>query len=152
MPILQIDPLPFRFDLTKGNMSKKDTRFKPGLSGNHDTKWKPGQSGNPAGVSKRRAAFERDFNDALISVGSAEEAVGLLWDAARNKEAWAIQELCRRFAPPEHSLRLIQETKDDSIDYTRLTNEQLEQLHAILKAPSDQPDTIDGREGPTQSI
>ena len=97
---------------------KPNTRFRPGVSGNEATKWKPGQSGNPAGKSKLRVEFDEAFNDALITLGSPEEAAQLLWNAARAREPWAIQELCRRFAPETHSLRLIHEVDDDPIDYT----------------------------------
>src|ERR1039458_5508009 len=74
---------------------KRDTKFKPGVSGNETARWGPGQSGNPAGKSKGRARFEEAFNEALITQGSAEEAAQLLWQAARGKEPWAIQEVCR---------------------------------------------------------
>src|ERR1039458_564522 len=69
---------------------KRDTKFKPGVSGNQTAKWGPGQSGNPAGKSKGRARFEEAFNEALITQGSAEEAAQSLWQAARGKEPWAI--------------------------------------------------------------
>ena len=59
---------------------KRNTRFKPGVSGNEATKWLPGQSGNPA---KRRTQFEEAFTEALITHGSPEEAAILLWRAAR---------------------------------------------------------------------
>jgi hypothetical protein len=120
-------------------MKKPDTRFKPGVSGNQAAKWKPGQSGNPAGTSRHRVQFEAAFNQALITAGSPEEAAQLLWEAARGKEPWAIQELCRRFAPPTQSLHLIHEEHNDELDYTRLSNEQLQQLDAILQQAKPQP-------------
>ncbi len=52
-------------------MQNRNTRFKPGISGNSAAQWRPGQSGNPTGKSRRRAAFEESFNDALLSVVSA---------------------------------------------------------------------------------
>jgi hypothetical protein len=120
-------------------MRKQNTKFKPGVSGNETAKWKPGQSGNPAGKSKCRMQFEESFNEALISQGGPEEAAKLLWEAARSKEPWAIQELCRRFAPQTQSLHLIHEVEDDQLDYTKLTDDQLRQLDAILKLANDQP-------------
>ena len=120
-------------------MTKHDTRFKPGVSGNETTKWRPGQSGNPAGKSRRRMAFEESFNEALLAGGGPEEAARLLWEAARNKEPWAIQELTRRFAPQTQSLHLIHEVDDDTLDYTRLTNDQLRQLDAIFEQAWSQP-------------
>src|SRR5713226_9260188 len=114
-------------------MTKRDTRFKPGSSGNEAAKWRPGQSGNPAGKSKRRMQFEETFNEALISEGGPEEAARLLWEAVRSKEPWAIQELCRRFAPQTQSLRMVHEIEDDEFDYSTLTDEQIKQLEAIIE-------------------
>src|ERR1039457_2359554 len=118
---------------------KRDTKFKPGVSGNETAKWGPGQSGNPAGKSRGRARFEEAFNEALITQGSAEEAAQLLWQAARGKEPWAIQEVCRRFAPQTQSLHLIQEVHDDKFDYSKLTYDQLQQLDAILEQAGAEP-------------
>ena len=118
---------------------RRTTRFKPGVSGNEASKWKPGQSGNPAGKSKLRLQFEENFNEALLSHGSPEEAAQLLWTAARGREPWAIQELCRRFSPEQHSLRLVHEVNNDEIDYSKLTDEKLQQLEAILAGTQAQP-------------
>jgi len=126
---------------------KRDTKFKSGVSGNDTAKWRPGQSGNPAGKSKGRARFEEAFNDALITQGSAEEAAQLLWQAARGKEPWAIQELCRRFAPQTQSLHLIQEVHDDQFDYSKLTATQLQQLDAILEQAGAEPPSPESGEG-----
>jgi len=130
---------------------QRSTRFKPGVSGNETAKWKPGRSGNPAGKSKRRAQFEEAFNEALITEGSPEEAVKFLWEAARKGEPWAIQELCRRFAPQTESLRMIQEVNDETIDYSKLTDEQIQQLEAILDQSCVRPTAVEGREGPAPS-
>jgi len=120
-------------------MTKRDTRFKPGISGNEAAKWKPGQSGNRAGKSKQRTQFEDAFNEALITQGGPEEAARLLWEAARSKEPWAIQELCRRFAPQTPSLQLIHEVDSDNVDYSKLTDNQIQQLDAILEQAGAQP-------------
>ena len=130
-------------------MTKRDTRFKPGASGNEAAKWKPGQSGNPAGRSRRRTKFEEAFTEALITDGSPEEAARLLWEAARGKEPWAIQELCRRFSPQPQSLHLIDEGDHDELDYTQLSDEELQQLEAIVEKA--QPRSADGGEGATQA-
>lgn len=132
---------------------KPNGRFKPGVSGNQSAKWKPGQSGNPAGKSNQRLRFEEAFNEALITQGGPEEAAELLWASARAKEPWAIQELCRRFAPESRSLRLVHEVdRDDGIDYSKLTDVQLQQLAAILASADDQPIPPEGGEGPTASV
>src|ERR1017187_10008361 len=55
------------------SIMNRDTKFKPGFSGNETAIWRPGQSGNPAGKSKGCARFEEAFNEALITQGSAEE-------------------------------------------------------------------------------
>jgi hypothetical protein len=127
---------------------KRDTRFKPGISGNETAKWKPGQSGNLAGKSKQRVQFEDAFNEALITHGSPEEAAELLWQAARGKEPWAIQELCRRFAPQTQSLHMVHEVDDGKLEYTKLSNEQIQQLEAILEQAGDQSLSSEGGESP----
>ncbi len=128
-------------------MTKRDTRFKPGISGNEVAKWKPGQSGNPAGKSKRRTQFEEAFTEALITEGSPEEAARLLWEAARSKEPWAIQELCRRFAPQTQSLHLIHEVEDEKLDYSKLTDDQIQQLDAIWEQAGFQPVSLEDGAG-----
>jgi len=138
------------FKMTKTN------QFQPGKSGNPATsfkagnpqRWVSGVSGNPSGKSKHRAYFEDAFNEALITEGSPEEAAKLLWEAARAKEPWAIQSICQRFAPQAQSLRLVHEVNDDGIDYSKLTDEQIDQLNAIMELAADQPLAIEGGEGP----
>ena len=128
---------------------RRDTKFKPGICGNETTKWKPGQSGNPAGKSKRRMQFEESFNEALITGGGPDEAAKLLWEAARRKEPWAIQELCRRFAPQTDSMRMIHEVNnDETIDYSRLSDEQIRQLEAILAQSRSQSSPAASGKGP----
>jgi hypothetical protein len=129
---------------------KRDTRFRPGLSGNEAAKWRRGYSGNPAGKSKLRTRFEEAFNEALITEGSPQEAAKLLWEAARNKEPWALQEVCRRFAPETQSLRMIHEVEDEPIDYRKLTDEQIQQLESILEQATNQPVSLEDGEGPAQ--
>jgi hypothetical protein len=124
-------------------MTRSNTRFRHGVSGNETTKWKPGQSGNPAGKSKRRQQFEEQFNQALITQGSPEEAAQLLWEAARKREPWAIQELWRRFAPEAHSPRSEPEIESDGIDYTKFNDEQLRKIATII-AEADQAGVEDG--------
>jgi hypothetical protein len=134
----------------------KQTKFKPGQSGNPETmfqpgnrnRWIPGVSGNRTGKSRHRACFEEAFNEALITEGNPEEAAKLLWEAARAKEPWAIQSLCQRFAPQEQSLRLVQEGDNDAIDYSKLTDKQIEQLDAIFEQAGIQPLALEGGEGP----
>ena len=136
-------------------MSKKN-KFEPGKPGNPETsfkpgnpqRWVPGVSGNPTGKSKGRSRFEEAFNEALITEGSPEEAAKLLWEAARAREPWAIQSLCQRFAPQTQSLRLVHEVNDDGIDYSKLTEEQLNQLDAIFERAASQPTALEGGESP----
>jgi hypothetical protein len=128
------------------------TQFKSGVSGNQAAKWRPGQSGNPAGKSKLRLRFEESFNEALITQGGPEEAAQLLWASARAKEPWAIQELCRRFAPESPSLRLVHEVDSDAVDYSKFTNEQIRQLEVILGPADVQPAPVAGGESSPRSI
>lgn len=72
----------------------KNTKFKPGQSGNSDKKfkagnphrWQAGQSGNPSGIARNRLKFEEAFYAALIEQGAPEEAAELLWNCARARE------------------------------------------------------------------
>jgi hypothetical protein len=133
----------------------KKNQFPPGQSGNPATqfkagnphRWQHGTSGNPAGKSKYRAQFEDAFNQALISQGSAEEAAQLLWEAARAREPWAIQNICQRFCPPSQTLKLTHEVNDDPIDYSKLSDEQLRQLDALLEQAGDQPSSAENGNG-----
>ena len=127
-------------------MTKRNTRFQPGVSGNESGKWKPGQSGNPAGKSKRRTQFEELFNEALITEGSPEEAAKLLWESARGKEPWAIQELCRRFAPQTESLRMVHEVEDDRLDCSKLTDKQIKLLEEVFEEADGQSAPVENRE------
>lgn len=96
--------------------------------------------------------FEEAFNEALISEGGPEDAAKLLWEAARSKEPWAIQELCRRFAPQTESLRMIHEVNHQTIDYSTLSDEQIQQLETILAQSSHQPPFVAGGERPAQPL
>lgn len=138
----------------------KNTKFKPGISGCPEKQFKPGNShrwaagvsGNPAGIPRTRLNFEQTFNIALLTQGSPEEAAKLLWEAARNGEPWAIQNLCQRFAPQTHSLRLVHERNNDGIDYSKLTDEQLKQLDAIMEHAAPQPVRLEDGEGEAPPI
>jgi len=97
--------------------------------------------------------FEEAFNEALVTGGGPEEAAGLLWKAARRQEPWAIQELCRRFVPTTDSMRMIHEVNEnETIDYAKLSDKQLEQLEAILAQSCGQLDSAAGGKGPAQSV
>ena len=91
--------------------------------------------------------FEEAFNEALLSEGGPEEAARLLWESARSKEPWAIQELTRRFAPQTQSLHLIHEVDNDKFDYSRFTDDQLRQLDAILGQAGTEPLLPEGGNG-----
>lgn len=133
-----------------------NTKFKPGVSGcpekrfkaGNPHRWQPGVSGNSAGISQTRLNFERAFNAALLEEGLPEEAARLLWKAARAGEAWAIQNLCQRFAPQTQSLQLVHEVDNVGFDFTKLTYEQIEQLERILDSAGVQPRAVEDGEGP----
>ena len=57
-------------------------------------------------------------------------------------------QLCRRFAPESPSLRLVHEVDNDEIDYSKLTDEQIRQLEAILGPADAQPTPVAGRRKP----
>jgi hypothetical protein len=122
-------------------------KFKPGQSGNPRTRfkpgnphrWQPGQSGNPDGIARRRLEFERAFYEALLGQGAAEEAASLLWDAARDREPWAIQVLLQRLAPETKQINVTHGLKDEEFDYEQLSDEELATLAQIAERAKVQP-------------
>jgi hypothetical protein len=134
-----------------------NSRFKPGQSGNPKTKfkpgnrfrWSPGQSGNPAGIGRSRLQFEECFYAALVEEGSADEAASLLWQCARNREPWAIQLLLQRLAPETKQFKVTHGENDEAtIDYTRLSDEEIDQIERLLqraKIPSGSRESGEGQ-------
>ncbi|MGA3077787.1 MAG: hypothetical protein ABSG56_29420 [Bryobacteraceae bacterium] len=121
---------------------KKDTKFKPGQSGNPESRFKPGnqhrwqpqQSGNPAGIARSRLQFEESFYAALLDRGSAEEVASLLWESARKREPWAIQAVLQRLAPESKQIKVTHGLQNETnIDYTRLSGEELDQIQRLLE-------------------
>ena len=112
---------------------KKNGKFKPGVSGNETAKWRPGQSGNPAGKSKRRTQFEEAFNEALISRRqSRRSGQAALGGRARQRalgDPGTVPAVRARNPIPT----MVHEVEDDGFDYSRLTDEQIKQLEAILE-------------------
>jgi hypothetical protein len=133
-----------------------DTRFKPGQSGNPQStfkagnkyRWQPGQSGNPAGIARSRLRFEECFYASLIEQGAAEEAASLLWGSARKHEPWAVQALLQRLAPETKQIRLTHGEDDEpTVDYTRLSDEELEHLERLLERAKIPAGTSENGEG-----
>jgi hypothetical protein len=154
-----IGPVPNAIGVARYTMAR-DTKFKPGQSGNPETRFKPGnrhrwqagQSGNATGIPRSRLQFEETFYTELIAQGTAQEAALLLWQGARAREPWAVQALLQRLAPHTQQINLTQEAADgQQIDYTRLTDAEIEQLENLLKRATTSTAEIAGREGPAQS-
>ena len=121
---------------------RKDTKFKRGQSGNPRTRfkpgnqhrWQPGQSGNPAGIARTRLQFEERFYAALLETGSAQEVASLLWESVRKREPWAIQAVLQRLAPESKQIKVTHGLQNGtSIDYTRFSNEELEEIQRLLE-------------------
>lgn len=134
----------------KADVMQRDARGRVG-KGNQlgqNSRWSPGVSGNPAGSPRARRAFEEQFFAALIGEGSAEEAAKLLWEAARERQSWAITALLQRLAPQTQSFRLVHEKGNDhELDYSKLSDEQLRQLEGILETAGVQSPALEGGEG-----
>jgi hypothetical protein len=135
---------------------KKDTRFRPGQSGNSETtfktgnryRWQPGQSGNPAGIARSRLQFEECFYASLIAQGAADEAASLLWECARNREPWAVQALLQRLAPETKQIKLTHGVDDEpTIDYRRLSDEEFDQLEKLQERATVPPGSRESGEG-----
>jgi hypothetical protein len=128
----------------KGVCGCPEKKLKPG----HPHRFPAGVSGNPAGTSKRRAEFERAFYEALMGQGSPEEVSKLLWEAARKHEPWAVQLLLQKIAPQDSKIKLEVTRGQDEIDFTRLSDAELEQLERILERARPVAAT-EGGEGPS---
>ena len=135
----------------------KNSRFKPGQSGNPETQFRPGnrhrfqagQSGNPSGKPKSRQHFEEAFTRALLEQGSPEEAAALLWGPARKGEPWAVQAVLQRLAPSTPQNQLTKENNDETpLDLNRLSDEQLDQWVALCQLAAI-PTTAEGGESRT---
>src|SRR4051794_23004180 len=70
-------------------------------------------------ASRSRLQFEESFYEALLGHGSANEVAGLLWEAARKREPWAIQAILQRLAPEAKQINITHGVQDESpIDYS----------------------------------
>jgi hypothetical protein len=134
----------------------KNTKFKPGQSGNPRTKfgpgnphrWPPGQSGNPAGIARSRLQFEQRFYHALLGQGTAEEAASLLWESVRKREPWAMQTLLQRLAPESKQIKVMHGVQDGAAtDYSKLTDEELDQVYKFAEKCTVPVGTGEGGEG-----
>lgn len=112
-----------------GASANPETKLQPG----HKYRFQPGVSGNPSGIPARRALFEKLFYDALMGQGNPDEAARLLWECARKKEPWAIQALLQRLAPESSKVKLEVTRGQDEIDFSKLTDSELEALERILE-------------------
>jgi hypothetical protein len=107
-------------------------QFRPGNT--TGAQWQPGVGPvpNPRGKSKLRRQFEDTFFEALATGGSPEEAAALLWQAARKLEPWALTLLLQKLCPTPTEIRLKQEVNQNGPDLSKLSDDDLRQLEAIL--------------------
>ena len=112
-------------------------------------RWTKGQSGNPKGRPKHDLAF----TEALRAKGTPDELATLAWDAARQGAPWAIQMIFNRLEPPSAQLNIRKEAPHDtSIDYTRFTADELQQLAALLERAHHRVAAREGGNGTPQSV
>jgi hypothetical protein len=137
----------------------KHTKFQSGMSGcpekqfkpGNPHRWPPGQSGNPSGIPRSRLKFEQAFYTALIEQGAPIEAALLLWECARAREPWAVQALLQRLAPETQRIKLTHEVENEqTIDYTRLTDAEIEQLESLLSRATTPVAETEGGESAAQ--
>ena len=130
------------------------TRMKPGKSGNPGGVWQKGQSGNPAGMSKLRIQFQRMFADALLTdepEKASRELSTIVWEAARKHEAWAVTLLYSKIVPADFNVRISRgEDEPDQLDYSKLTDEEIRTLEALLERATGAPAQIES--GESQAI
>jgi hypothetical protein len=109
-------------------------RFERGNTAGLATRFQKGVSGNLLGKSTLQHAFQLALADALAGENpedQAKELATLVWAAARKGEAWAVQILFQRLAPEPIRLE-VSKRGDDEIDFSRLSDEQLNQLEGIF--------------------
>jgi hypothetical protein len=130
-------------------------RFEPGNSAGLATRWQRGQSGNPAGKSKLQREFEETLGDALAGENPHEQAKELatvVWAAARKGEAWAVQLLFTRLAPEPLRVKMEVSRGDDEIDFSRLTDEQIDQLEQIYMQVAGPAGLLESRESSAEPV
>jgi hypothetical protein len=111
------------------------------------SQWIKGQSGNPKGRPKRG----HTFTDALRAKGSPAELAEIAWKAARAGEAWAIQLIFNRLEPQPTQLKLTHEVENgQQLDYTKLSDTEIEQLESLLERTSGATAEIEGGEVPAE--
>ena len=72
----------------------------------------------------------------------------LLWECARKREPWAVQALLQRLAPETKQIKLTHGVDDEpTIDYTRLTDEELDHLERLLERAKIPDGTAESGEG-----
>jgi hypothetical protein len=114
-------------------------RFKPGNvpTGGHATRFTRGVSGNPGGRNRSKREFEEAFANALIEALPVETAAQLLAKSARNGDAWALQEVCRRYSPQTTNLKLEVENANNGFDLSRLSNDEFQQFSRLVEAAAE---------------
>jgi hypothetical protein len=133
-----------------GEHGSPKTELKPG----NPHRWQRGQSGNPAGRSKAKVQFDRMLADALMSPdpeARAQELSDLIWKAARDGEPWAVQLLFQRLAPQPLNVRMEVEKHGDEIDFSKFTDEELEQFGRILERIEGQTGLLESGESTPES-
>lgn len=106
-------------------------RFAPGTAIGASTRFQPGQSGNPQGVSRLRKEFESRFYAAMTDESTMTEAMDALRSAIRAAEAWAVNLYFSKMLPPQPLDLRMEVSKRDEIDWTRISDDELEQLERI---------------------
>jgi hypothetical protein len=94
--------------------------------------------------------FEEALYAALLQQGSPDQVASLLWKFALKGEPWAIQILLQRLAPESKHIRVTHGAENAAIiDYTKLTDDEIEQLERLLIRATTPDTQIEDGKGPS---
>jgi hypothetical protein len=141
-------------------MPREDGQFTENNTAGVRTQFQPGNryrfprvtSGNLAGVTATQAEFNHLLAEAMRDPARLQKALAALDKSLDAGEAWAAQWWLNRVMPAQPvSLKLSREV-DDGIDWSKLTDAEIEQMERILERASKPVAEIESGEGPAEPL